>query len=81
MAKVRVLSGPDVLRVLSGFGFQKLGQRGSHIKLRRILPDGHHETLTIPLHNDLDRGTLRAIYRQAQRFIPQKDLMPHFYTE
>ena len=32
MPKWRRLSGADVLRVLAGFGFQKLSQRGSHVR-------------------------------------------------
>jgi len=52
---------------------------GRHVKLRRILSDGTKQTLTIPLHEELDRGTLRAIYRQALRYIPEEKLKPHFY--
>jgi hypothetical protein len=36
--------------------------------------------LTIPLHAELDSGTLRAIFRQASRFISESELRPHFYT-
>jgi len=79
MPKLRVLSGREVVKILSRFGFKVISQRGSHVKLRRILSDGTKQTLTIPLHEELDRGTLRAIYRQALRYIPEKDLKPHFY--
>jgi predicted RNA binding protein YcfA (HicA-like mRNA interferase family) len=43
MPKLRVLSGREVLKILSGFGFQDFAQRGSHIKLRRILPAGRRD--------------------------------------
>ena len=79
MPKLRVLSGREVVKILSQFGFKVISQRGSHVKLRRILSDGTKQTLTIPLHEELDRGTLRAIYRQALRYLPEKDLKPHFY--
>ena len=79
MPKLRFLSGREVVKILSQFGFKVISQRGSHVKLRRILSDGTKQTLTIPLHEELDRGTLRAIYRQALRYIPEKDLKPHFY--
>jgi len=79
MPKLRVLSGREVVKILSRFGFKVISQRGSHVKLRRILSDGTKQTLTIPLHEELDRGTLRAIYRQALRYLPEKDLKPHFY--
>ena len=81
MPKLRSLSGRDLLRILAGFGFQPASQRGSHVKLRRVLAGGIRQTLTIVLHDEVDKGTLRAIYRQALRFIPEAELRPHFYTE
>ncbi|MGA3019331.1 MAG: type II toxin-antitoxin system HicA family toxin [Bryobacteraceae bacterium] len=81
MPKLRVLSGRDVMRILGEFGFQDFAQRGSHIKLRRILPLGRAQTLTVPNHNEIDRGTLHAIYRQASRFIPESKLRNQFFTD
>lgn len=81
MPKLRALSGYELLRILGGFGFAQVSQRGSHVKLRRTLPSGIREGLTVPLHEELDRGTLHTIYRQAGRFIPESDLRPHFYTD
>ena len=37
-------------------------------------------TITIPRHRDLDTGTLRAIFRQASRYIPAEELRPYFYA-
>jgi hypothetical protein len=51
------------------------------VKLRRLLPGGIRQTLTIVLHHELDKGTVRAIFRQALRYIPESELRPHFYTE
>ena len=81
MPKLKVLSGRDVLGILSEFGFAVVAQRGSHAKLQRSLSDGSRQTLTIPTHSELDKGTLRAIYRQALRCIPDAELRAHFYTE
>ena len=81
MPKLRTLSGPDVVRILSEFGFLIASQRGSHIKLRRILPDGTRQTLTIPNHRELDTGTLKAIYRQALRYVTDEELRPRFYYD
>ena len=64
MPKLRRLSGPDVVKILGQFGFAPLTQRGSHIKVRRVRPEGGKETLTIPNHRELDTGTARAILRQ-----------------
>ena len=81
MPKLRNLSGRDLLRILAGFGFNLYSQRGSHIKVRRTLESGVHQTLTIVNHVEVDRGTLHAIYRQAGRFVPDAELRPHFYTD
>ena len=80
MPKLRVLSGREVLTILRGFGFQDLSQRGSHIKLRRVIA-GQTQTLTVPNHDEIDRGTLQAIYRQAGRFVPESELRENFFTD
>jgi predicted RNA binding protein YcfA (HicA-like mRNA interferase family) len=81
MPKLKSLSGEDVIRILSEFGFEISSQRGSHAKLRRVLSDGTKQTLTIPRHKELDKGTLGAIFRQALRYIPEEQLRLHFYSD
>jgi len=81
MPKLRVLSGREVLKILREFGFQQFAQRGSHIKVRRVLGSGQTEGLTVPNHDEIDRGTLHAIYRQASRFIPEAEIRPKFFTD
>ncbi len=81
MPRLKTLSGNDVVGILRAFGFETASQRGSHAKLHRILKDGVRQTLTIPLHTELDKGTIRAIYRQATRYIPEQELAPHFYAK
>jgi predicted RNA binding protein YcfA (HicA-like mRNA interferase family) len=78
MPKLRTLAGKDLLRLFSSFDFHQHSQKGSHIKLRRTLPSGISQTLTIVNHAEVDRDTLNAIYRQAPRFIPEDQLRPHF---
>jgi len=39
MSKLRILSGHDLIQIFSAFGFHAISQRGSHLKLRRVLPD------------------------------------------
>ena len=77
--RLRRLSGSDVLRILGRFGFEEAARRGSHVKLRRV-ESGKKEILTVPLHGELDTGTLHAIYRQASRFVDESALRPHFFT-
>jgi len=81
MSKPKVLSGAEVVKILALFGFGIESQRGSHIKLRRVTTEGARQTLTIPNHRELDRGTLVGIYRQALHYIPVEELAPHFYTD
>lgn len=77
--RLRRLSAKDVLRILKSFGFEVVATRGSHAKLRRFDAAGLHETLTVPLHKELDLGTLQAIFRQAARYIPESRLRKEFY--
>jgi predicted RNA binding protein YcfA (HicA-like mRNA interferase family) len=76
---LKVLTGEDLIAIFQRFGFVVVGG-GKHVKLRRTTPAGH-ETLVIPLHDPIAKGTLRAIFSQASRFIPQLELRPHFYNE
>ncbi len=79
--KLKRLSGSEVVDILRSFDFEVHSQRGSHVKLRRIGVKGERQTLTIPSHTELDVGTLRAIIRQATRYIPEAELLSHFYTD
>lgn len=81
MPKLKTLSGKDVISILQNAGFFIAGQKGSHIKLKRIFADGAPQTLTIPNHEELDKGTLKAIYNQALRYISEENLRKYFYTE
>jgi predicted RNA binding protein YcfA (HicA-like mRNA interferase family) len=76
---LKVLSGSDVIDILAAFGFKVAGGT-KHIKLRRTGPSGS-ETLVVPNHDPIAKGTLRAIFSQASRYIPQNELRPHFYNE
>jgi predicted RNA binding protein YcfA (HicA-like mRNA interferase family) len=80
MPKLRRLSGKEVAGIFQHFGFDPVSQRGSHLKLKRLVA-GHAQVLTIPVHRELDSGTLRAIMRQAARFVPEEELNPHFYSD
>jgi predicted RNA binding protein YcfA (HicA-like mRNA interferase family) len=80
MPKLRRLSGREVVGILQQFGFVLVSQRGSHMKLKRLMNDDS-QVLTIPAHAELDTGTLRAIFRQACRYLSESELKPHFYSE
>lgn len=80
MPKLKVLSASEILAVLAVFGFEIVSQRGSHLKLVRFI-NGQKQVLTIPNHKTLDKGTLKALFRQASRFVDESALHPHFYHE
>lgn len=81
MPKLKVLSGKDIISIFTQFEFNMVARKGSHVKLKRILATGEQQTLTIPYHTELDRGTVHAIYRQALRYIPEHQLKKYFYNE
>ncbi len=62
MSKLPVISGRDLVRALRKVGFELDRQKGSHMILFRADPT---TTLSVPDHRELDRGTLRALLRQA----------------
>lgn len=63
MTALPVVSGTEVVKALGKIGYELDRQRGSHMILRQSAPP--HRRLTVPDHNEIARGTLRAIIRQA----------------
>ena len=63
MSKLPIISGKKCIKVLEKFGFIVYRQRGSHVTLVRENPPNQ---TTVPLHKELDRGTLKAILRQTE---------------
>lgn len=80
MPKLKVLSGSDLIKIFRSFNFKIQTQRGSHIKLSRISETGEKQTLIIPNHDEIDIGTLKAIYKQSLKYIPEDKLYPHFHN-
>ena len=62
MSKLPQVSGKNCLKALSKVGFFVKRQKGSHIIICRNDPFAE---VVIPNHKTLDKGTLRAIIRQA----------------
>jgi predicted RNA binding protein YcfA (HicA-like mRNA interferase family) len=62
MSKLPSISGRACIKALERAGFMVRRQEGSHVILRRSQPFAQ---LVVPDHKELDRGTLRAIIRQA----------------
>ncbi len=62
MSKLPRVSGRDCLRALEKVGFYLKRRESSHMILRRDVPFAQ---VVVPDHQELDRGTLRAIIRHA----------------
>ena len=58
--KLPVLSGTDLIKLLSKKGFKNIHQKGSHV----YLSDGIHK-ISIPLHRELKIGLLSDLIKQA----------------
>ncbi len=65
MVKLPRLSGHELIKILTQFGFKKIRQKGSHVILTK---DTRHGKIgcVVPLHDEIETGTLLAILRQAK---------------
>ncbi len=61
MPALPIISGAACIAALAKIGYRTARQRGSHV---RLIADGR-EPVTVPMHKELDRGTLRSILRTA----------------
>ncbi|MBC7810141.1 MAG: type II toxin-antitoxin system HicA family toxin [Burkholderiales bacterium] len=75
------MSGKDIIRIFRLFGFEVFSQKGSHVRLQRIL-NGQEQRLLVAVHGNkpIPLGTLKSIYDDGCRFIPEDELRSHFYT-
>lgn len=64
MPQLPIVSSRELIAALEKAGFESVRQKGSHLRLRH--PDGR--TVTIPVHpgQDIGRGLLRKILRDAE---------------
>ena len=63
MSYLPCVSGREVVRALRKIGYEFDHQSSTHIILRNNLPP--FRRLSIPDHDEVAKGTLRAIIRQA----------------
>jgi predicted RNA binding protein YcfA (HicA-like mRNA interferase family) len=62
--KLPPLSGREAIKRLQKAGFIATRQRGSHVRLEKRTDEGVLK-ITVPLHNELKRGTLARIIKDA----------------
>jgi predicted RNA binding protein YcfA (HicA-like mRNA interferase family) len=75
MSKLPRVSGRECAKALFKAGFYLKRQEGSHMILRRDVPFAQ---VVVPDHPELDRGTLRAIIRQAGLSVEEFVHLLHF---
>jgi len=64
MEKLPVVSGREVVKVLMKVGFEIVGRKGSHLRLKRKI-NNKVFIVIVPDHSELAKGTLTAIMRQS----------------
>jgi predicted RNA binding protein YcfA (HicA-like mRNA interferase family) len=64
MPKLKPASGLKIIKALGKAGFQVVGRKGSHVRLKRKTADRVYIVI-VPLHSEVKTGTLKSILRQA----------------
>ncbi|NEQ35550.1 MAG: addiction module toxin, HicA family [Okeania sp. SIO3I5] len=65
MPRLPRISSKEAIRTLERLGFQQVRQTGSHVVLKKPLPDGTI-VCVVPPHNELKIGTLSSILKQTK---------------
>ncbi len=76
MPRLPVVSGKELIKMMTGMGYEVIRQRGSHVRLRKTTPAGEHN-ITVPVHDEIARGTLNDILSRISLWnsIPKEDLL------
>ncbi|MBI5061639.1 MAG: type II toxin-antitoxin system HicA family toxin [Candidatus Aenigmarchaeota archaeon] len=64
MTRLPILSGREIIKILSKNGFEIVGRKGSHVRMKKIAPNGIF-IVVIPDHKEIPVGTLKSIIRQS----------------
>lgn len=60
----KLYSGREIVKTLRRAGFEIVGQKGSHIKLRGFW-NGKLQTVIVPYHKEVAYGTFSSILNQS----------------
>lgn len=69
MAALPILKAQELIRALEKANFHPVRQRGSHLRLRH--EDGRIVTVPVHVGQDIGRGLLRKILRDAELTVDQ----------
>jgi len=62
-SKYPVMKPAEIISILEALGFQKVSQKGSHVKYRK---EGNPaRVVIIPMHSEVAKGTLKSILEQV----------------
>ena len=64
MPRLPVLKATELMRALEKAGFQVIRQKGSHVRMKH--PDGRVVTVPVYPGQDIGRGLLRKVIRDAE---------------
>jgi len=64
MPKLPVIDDRRLIRILKLEGFTETRQKGSHLSLHKVTPEGIR-LVVVPVRRDIPRGTLKSILRKA----------------
>jgi predicted RNA binding protein YcfA (HicA-like mRNA interferase family) len=79
--KLKDLSGKEIIKFLEQNNFSVYKTHGSHCKMRRIVSN-RNQTLMIPMHSSIAKGTLHDIYNQISEYLPESlEVKNFFFTE
>ena len=64
MARLLVLSGNEIMKILSRNGFSIVGRKSSHVRMKKITPQKVFIAV-VPDHREVPIGTMKSIIRQS----------------
>jgi predicted RNA binding protein YcfA (HicA-like mRNA interferase family) len=67
MPKLPQVNGLQLVKTLQSLGYSIIRQRGSHIRLRKIIASGEH-SITVPKHKLVAKGTLSDIINKVSLY-------------
>lgn len=79
-SKLRDLSGDEIISIFQKFGFKISYSKVSHFKLARVVGN-EKQTLVVPRHSSVAKGTIKSIYRKAVPYLGEDQLKSLFYNE
>lgn len=64
MAKLKLISGRDLCKILEKIGFERIQGKGSHVRFKH--PDGRRTVVPIHGNEKIGKGLFREILKQIK---------------